>query len=117
MDKSNIIKSLKGQDEEKVGFSLKLPKSLKEELHSLCEKESVSMNALIVATLQSLVNDECGKSLKVAKGILLECRTSTVNTFNNIETKNNGAYSDEDEARYAMSLKNRIHKIDEFLGA
>jgi len=115
MDKSNIIKSLKGQDEEKVGFSLKLPKSLKEELHSLCEKESVSMNALIVATLQSLVNDECGKSLKMARGILLECRTSTANTFNSIET-NNGAYSDEDEAKYAIKLQNRIHKIDEFLG-
>ena len=116
MDKSNIIKSLKGQDEEKVGFSLKLPKSLKEELHSLCEKESVSMNALIVATLQSLVNDECGKSLKLAKGILLDFRTSTVNTLNNIETNHNGAYSDEDEARYAMRLQNKIHKIDEFLG-
>lgn len=116
MDKSNIIKSLKGQDEEKVGFSLKLPKSLKEELHSLCEKESVSMNALIVATLQSFVNDECGKSLKVAKSILLEFRTDTVNTLNNLDTNDNGVHFDEDEARHAMNLQNKIHKIDEFLG-
>jgi len=116
MDKSNIIKSLKGQDEEKVGFSLKLPKSLKEELHSLCEKESVSMNALIVATLQSLVNDECGKSLKVAKSILLEFRTDTVNTLKNLDTNDNGVYIDEDEARHAMNLQSKIHKIDEFLG-
>ena len=74
------------------------------------------MNALIVATLQSLVNDECGKSLKIAKGLLLDCRTSDINAFNNIEN-NNGVYFDETEARYAMKLKNRISQIDDFLGA
>jgi len=116
MDKKSIIQAVKQQEEEKVGFSLKLPAGLKDELQRVATEESISMNALIVATLQSMVNDECGKDLKVARGILLECRTSTVNTFNSIETSN-GAYSDEDEARYAVSLESRIHKIDEFLGA
>lgn len=116
MDKKSIIQAVQQQEEEKVGFSLKLPAGLKDELQQIASDESISMNALIVATLQSLVRDDCGKSLKLARGILLDCRTSTVNTFNRIETKN-GAYSDEDEARYATSLQNRIHKIDEFLGA
>lgn len=74
MDKSSIIKSVQGQDEEKVGFSLKLPKSLKEDLQSLCEEKSISMNAVIVATLQSLINDDCGKEIKGMKRLLLSYR-------------------------------------------
>lgn len=74
MDKSSIIKSAKGHEEEKVGFSLKLPKNLKDQLQEVSEKESVSMNALIVATLQAMINDECGKELKQAKNLLLDYR-------------------------------------------
>lgn len=74
MDMNTIIKSVQGQDEEKVGFSLKLPKSLKEELQTLCEDKSISMNGLIVATLQSLVRDDCGKEIKTMKRLLLSYR-------------------------------------------
>jgi hypothetical protein len=116
MDKNSIIQAVKQQEEEKVGFSLKLPAGLKDELQKIASDESISMNALIVATLQSLVNDECGKSLKTAKKLILDYRTSSVNAFNNLE-HNNGLYNDEDEARYAMELQDRINKIDEFLGA
>ncbi len=76
MDMNSIVKSVQGQDEEKVGFSLKLPISLKEELQSFCEEKSISMNSLIVATLQSLLNDECGKELKSMKRLLLSYRES-----------------------------------------
>lgn len=74
MDKNNIIRSLKGLDDEKVGFSLKLPVSLKNELQELCEKENISMNGLIVATVQSFINDDCGQQTKEMKKVLLQCR-------------------------------------------
>lgn len=63
MDKKSIIKSVKRQEEEKVAFSLKLPASLKDQLQILAESESISMNSLIIATLQSFIDDDCGKKL------------------------------------------------------
>ncbi len=74
MDRKSIIQAARGQEEEKVGFSLKLPKGLKDRLQEVSEKENVSMNALIVATLQAMLDDECGKQLRLAKNLLLEYR-------------------------------------------
>lgn len=74
MDKKSIIQAARGQEEEKVGFSLKLPKGLKDKLQEVSEKENVSMNALIVATLQAMLDDECGKQLRLAKNLLLDYR-------------------------------------------
>lgn len=64
MNKKSIIQSVKRQEEEKVAFSLKLPASVKEQLHKTAENESISMNSLIVATLQSMLDDDCGKELE-----------------------------------------------------
>ncbi len=85
MDKNNIIRSLKGLDDEKVGFSLKLPVSLKNELQELCEKENISMNGLIVATVQSFINDDCGQQIKEMKKVLLQCRDIVSGCFDNLE--------------------------------
>jgi hypothetical protein len=60
MNKKKIIAMVKSQEEEKVPFSLKLPVSLKAQIQALSESESISMNSLIVTTLQSLINDDCG---------------------------------------------------------
>jgi hypothetical protein len=70
MDKNSIIKSVKRQEEEKVAFSLKIPASVKEQLQIISDNESVSMNSLIVATLQSFIDDECGSELRHAKSLL-----------------------------------------------
>lgn len=75
MDKNSIIKSVKRQEEEKVGFSLKLPSSLKDQMQSIAERESVSMNSLIVATLQSFIDDECGIQLNHSKDLLKSARS------------------------------------------
>jgi hypothetical protein len=64
MDKSSIIQSVKRQEEDKVGFSLKLPASLKDQLQEISEKESISMNSLIIAVVQSFIDDDCGKKLR-----------------------------------------------------
>jgi len=113
MDKSSIIKSARGQEEEKVGFSLKLPKNLKNQLQALSEKESVSMNALIVATLQSMINDKCGKDLKLAKNILIPYRESLLEE--NHQLNLHGISNEELESRYE-SNQSSINNINQLLG-
>lgn len=85
MDKKSIIESVKRQEEEKVGFSLKLPSSLKDQLQSLAESEKISMNALIVATMQSLLDDECGKKLSIAKNLLVDYKSYLSNSISDLE--------------------------------
>ena len=51
MSLNQAIKIAKGDDEEKVGMSVKMPVSLKEELVALANGNNVSTNALIVALL------------------------------------------------------------------
>lgn len=114
MDKSSIIKSARGQEEEKVGFSLKLPKSLKSQLQELSEKESVSMNALIVATLQAMMNDECGKSLKLAKSILIPYRTLLLDDIEQIEA--HGLTDNEEYTSRYESNQSTIENINIVLG-
>lgn len=110
MDKNKIIKSVKRQEEEKVAVSLKLPASLKEQLQKLGEKESISMNSLIVATLQSLIDDDCGKELREAKGLLLELYGRILNDIEGIE----GYGIDADNAIYytkALGMKKQIEEL------
>lgn len=84
MNRKKIIATVKAQEEEKVPFSLKLPASLKEDIQSLAEKESVSMNSLIVVTLQSLINDDCGNELNKAKVLLVEYRDHLNHQFESL---------------------------------
>jgi hypothetical protein len=110
MDKNKIIKSVKRQEEEKVAVSLKLPASLKEQLQMLGEKESISMNSLIVATLHSLIDDDCGKELREAKSLLLDLYGRVLNDIEGIE--NYGI--DPDNAVYyskQLGLKKQIEEL------
>lgn len=63
MYKKKIISKVKMLDEEKVAVSLRLPVSLKKELQEYSDKENISMNSLIVETMYSLINDECGAEI------------------------------------------------------
>jgi len=64
MYKKKIISKVKMLDEEKVAVSLRLPISLKQELQNYSEKENISMNSLIIETMYSLINDECGAEIE-----------------------------------------------------
>lgn len=102
MNKNKIIKSVKRQEEEKVGFSLKLPASLKDQLQRLAESESISMNSLIVATLQSMIDDECGKQMVLAMNLISDYKELLV--INMEQLKEYGI--DEDNAKdYEKMLK------------
>ena len=51
----------------KVGFSLKIPKDLKEEFQVICSENDVSMNELIIGLIKEAVTDY--KKLKDKKWI------------------------------------------------
>lgn len=86
MDKNSIIKSVKRQEEEKVAFSLKLPASLKDQLQKISEEESISMNSLIIATLQSFIDDDCGKKLKQSRHWIEGYRSLLANDLGSLES-------------------------------
>lgn len=52
------IQIAKGDDVEKVGMSLKIPVTLKEQLVNLADRNDVSTNALICSILQLTLNDD-----------------------------------------------------------
>lgn len=118
MDKNSIIRSLKGLDDEKVGFSLKLPVSLKNELQELCEKENISMNGLIVATVQSFINDDCGKQTKEMKKVLLQCRGIVSDCYDSIESQiEKNGYPDEYHYKKLDEYASALKSINNILGA
>lgn len=112
MDKNKIVKSVKRQEEEKVAVSLKLPASLKEQLQKLGEQESISMNALIVATLHSLIDDDCGKELREAKGLLGEFYGRILNDIEGIDDFG----LDADNVVYYSKLKTMKMQIEGLRG-
>lgn len=112
MDKNKIIKSVKRQEEEKVAVSLKLPASLKEQLQKLGEKESISMNSLIVAVLQSFVDDECGKQWRAAKVLLNELHSKILYDIDVV--KSSGL--DADNIGYYNAQKDLNRQLEELLG-
>lgn len=101
MNKKKIINSVKMQEEEKVAISLKLPVSLKSGIQKLAESESISMNALIVATLQSMINDDCGKQLAQATPILLEYQSILSKGIEDFDINN--VFDKEDYERFERS--------------
>ncbi|PNV82015.1 MAG: hypothetical protein C0627_12125 [Sulfurimonas sp.] len=109
MNRKKIIATVKSQEEEKVPFSLKLPASLKEDIQSLAEKESVSMNSLIVVTLQSLINDDCGNELNKTKSFLVDYRDYLYHQLT-------GFYpTDPDEAIMKDTMKSKINALNSLL--
>ena len=51
---TQAIKKAKGDEEKKIGVSLKMPESFKNELQNIPDENSVSLNALIIAMLQTV---------------------------------------------------------------
>ncbi|MGE4457578.1 MAG: hypothetical protein AB7E13_11640 [Arcobacteraceae bacterium] len=70
MDRKKIVSRVKNLDEDKVAVSLRLPIWLKNDLQKYSDEENISMNSLIIETMTSLLNDDCGKELRLAKELL-----------------------------------------------
>ena len=111
MNRNKIVSTVKRQEEEKVGFSLKLPISVKEELQKISEKESISMNSLIVATLQSMIDDECGQQLLIAKNLSTEYRLKVAKEIEDIDYIG----IDGDNVEYYQKMLDIKKQIHDFL--
>ena len=111
MNRNKIVSAVKRQEEEKVGFSLKLPISVKEELQKISEKESISMNSLIVATLQSMIDDECGQQLLIAKTLLTEYRLKVAKEIEDIDYIG----VDGNNVEYYQKILDTKKQINDFL--
>ena len=61
----NAIKKAKGDEEQKIGVSLKMPKSFKEKLQATADKNGVSLNSLIIAMLETVYEAPESDSSKV----------------------------------------------------
>ncbi len=110
MDKKKIIQSVKRQDEEKIGFSLKMPVSMKGGLQDISEKDSISMNALIVATLQSFIDDDCGNELRYAKKLLVEANDyieSNIPDDQEMHEMMMSCTAEEEYSGYVKGIENR----------
>ena len=57
MSLANIIKIAKGEDEEKVAMSLKVPASIKNKLDEFAKENKISVNALINAMIKNGFDD------------------------------------------------------------
>jgi len=62
--RKKAVELAKGQEDEKVGISLKIPKNLKDRLQLFSEQENVSMNSLITSCIELMLDDSCGNILK-----------------------------------------------------
>lgn len=51
---STAIQKAKGDEEKKIGVSLKMPESFKNKLQATADQNSVSLNALIIAMLETV---------------------------------------------------------------
>lgn len=111
MNRNKIVSAVKRQEEEKVGFSLKLPISVKEELQKISEKENISMNSLIVATLQSMIDDECGKQLRIAEIALSNYQPILLKRMEEIRFDG----FDEDSVIEYQKLEYSVKQISDFL--
>lgn len=55
---SSALSLAKGNKEKKVGISVQIPKSLKEDFEELCKKNGVSMGSMLQALVQVAVNED-----------------------------------------------------------
>ena len=111
MNKNKILSKVKRLEEEKVGFSLKIPVSLKNDLQNLAENEKISMNSLIVMTLQSLLDDDSGKQLQVAKNLILNCKVLVEKEIQIIDEIG----IDGDNVKHYQYMVNTLSSINQFL--
>lgn len=54
----NAIKKAKGNEEQKIGVSLKMTKSFKEKLQATADTNDISLNALIISILETAYEEK-----------------------------------------------------------
>ena len=99
----NAIKKAKGDEEQKIGVSLKMPKSFKEKLQETADNNDVSLNSLIIAMLHTVYEADESNIDKVKELQRLESRYEYLEKVHNntgddiLETTDGGIYYIKEE--------------------
>jgi len=122
---SSALGLAKGNDETKVGISVQIPKSLKEDFEELCKKNSVSMASMLQALVQIAVNEDKGidthlvmvsngESYKkeLFDGYLKDYYNAT-STFNHLAEPTDSDEADyyENCRLYMENMRNKLYKL------
>lgn len=122
MSLANILKIAKGEDEEKVGISLKVPVSIKSKLEDFSKENDVSLNALINAMIVNGFND-----VPVDKELYMELNDLEKRLINGgylLDEENGGEYFEgyfcnpgaiENVGQQLSSLIHRINALRKIL--
>lgn len=54
---NKAIQLAKGNEEPKVGLSVQVPKSLKDDFENICKENNVSMSSMLLSLIQVVVNE------------------------------------------------------------
>ncbi len=54
---SKAIKLAKGTEEPKIGLSVQVPKSLKDEFETICKENNVSMSSMLLSLIQVAIDE------------------------------------------------------------
>lgn len=54
---SKAIKLAKGTEEPKIGLSVQVPKSLKDEFENICKENNVSMSSMLLSLIQVAIDE------------------------------------------------------------
>lgn len=104
----------KGDEDEKVPVSLKVPKTLKEEFEALCKARNVSMNAMFCAMAKVAVDEEKGivrEDISPAAGLELYREYKELNTELDSAFPHGEESIDRDVPEYAANSTARYWEI------
>ncbi|MFA6137795.1 MAG: hypothetical protein WC667_06890 [Sulfurimonas sp.] len=114
--RKKAVELAKGQDEEKVGISLKIPKNLKDRLQLFSEQEDVSMNALITSCIELMLDDSCGNLLKQIDNLLVQEIGQLSHKISNFELIDEGDDKRLEKMKATYDLyMNLFHQVRRFI--
>jgi hypothetical protein len=61
----NIIANAKKQEEEKMGYSFKIPITLKKEFENMCKKHKITMSSMLIGMIENAVVEDRGFDLDI----------------------------------------------------
>ena len=119
---SSALGLAKGNDETKVGISVQIPKSLKEDFEELCKKNGVSMASMLQALVQIAVNEDKGidthlVTVSGGESYKKELFDNYLKDYYNATSKFSSLFepTDSDEADYyencRLSMENMRNKL------
>jgi hypothetical protein len=110
---STAIQKAKGDEEKKIGVSLKMPESFKNKLQATADENGVSLNALIIAMLETVYesNDKSNNIYERYKELSNEIRNYDELIDNNVQFDELGF--DPYEAR--ILARDEMKKISNYL--